>query len=349
MTAPGSHDSRSRNRPALLGLAAAVLMAILFSLCLGVYPVSVSTVLKILCRLVWPFSHGDLSGTEKEQMVVEAIRLPRILLAAAAGAGLGVSGAALQGLMRNPLVGPDLIGVTSGASFGGVVAILLGWPAYGIVLLAFCGGLLALVLASAISRLANGGILALVLTGMVVGAFFSSLVGLAQYVADPESKLPQMVYWLMGSFAGATWEKVLTLCLPTALAGSLLIGLRWRINLLSLGDLDAASLGVPVRSLRWVIICLVSGIVAAQVSVSGGVGWVGLVVPHLARMLVGPDHRTLLPASALLGALYTLGMDDIARCLTSQELPIGLLTSLVGTPVFAFLFWRTQTRGWCYE
>jgi iron complex transport system permease protein len=155
-----------------------------------------------------------------------------------------------------------------------------------------------------------------------------------------------MVYWLLGSLIGATPEKVLTIAVPTLAGGALLMRLRWRLNLLSLGDLDAASLGVNVRRLRWSVLALVSLIVAAQVAVAGIIGWVGLVVPHLARMLVGPDHRRLLPASALLGGLFVLALDNLTRSIVWAEIPVGILTALFGTPFICFLFWKTQTRGW---
>jgi len=335
----------------LWAMAAALVVAMLLSLCIGAYQISFSHVAHIAAASLLPGELTSHAGwTEKEHVVVTLVRMPRILLATLAGIGLGLSGAALQGMMRNPLVGPDLIGITSGASFGGVAAILAGAAPAVMVGSAFGGGLLALALASGLARLSKGGgVLPLILAGVIVSAFFGSLVGLAKYVADPETKLPGIVYWLMGSFAGADGPKVWTLALPTLLGGAVLMGLRWRLNLLSLGDLDAVSLGAPVQSLRWVLIGVISLIIAAQVSVSGGVGWVGLVVPHFARMLVGPDHRRLLPAAALLGGLYLLLMDDLARCLTRQELPIGLLTSLVGTPVFAVLFWKTQTKGWAHD
>lgn len=191
--------------------------------------------------------------------------------------------------------------------------------------------------------------LALILAGVIVGGFFSSLTGLAQYVADPQTQLPAIVYWLLGSFAGMTYPKVAILAAVTLVCGVLLMLMRWRINLLSLGEADARALGVNVDVLRWGIIALVALIVAAQVSVSGGVGFVGLVVPHLARMIVGPEHARLLPASALLGGIYLLAMDDIARSVTAQEIPIGLLTSMVGMPVFAYLFWKMQGKGWNRE
>ena len=320
----------------------------LVSLTLGVYPVPVLTVARILAVLVGHVpSTGGAPWTETQFVVVQLVRLPRVILATLAGTGLGLCGAALQGMFRNPLVGPDIIGVSAGAACGGVLAILLSWSGASVVALAFAGGLLAIALASGLARLGRGsGLLSLILAGVVVSAFFSALLTLAEYLADPQSTLPSIVYWLMGSFTNADRDKVVTLAVPTLACGTLLLALRWRLNLLSLGELDAAALGVDAGRLRWAMIVLIALIVAAQVSVSGIVGWVGLIVPHLARMLVGPDHRRLLPAAGLLGGVFTLGMDDIARSVASQELPIGLLTALVGTPVFALLFWRTQVGGW---
>lgn len=189
----------------------------------------------------------------------------------------------------------------------------------------------------------------MILAGIVVAAFFTAMHGLIQYTADPESKLPTMVYWLIGSFAGASAHKVDILAPPVLIAGSLLMLLRWRINLLSLGELDAAALGVRTGALRWLIIALVALMVAAQVAVSGIVGWAGLIVPHFARMMAGPDHRRLLPAAGLTGAIFMLLMDDIARTMMTQEVPIGILTAGIGTPIFVLLFWRVQAKGWSHD
>jgi iron complex transport system permease protein len=261
--------------------------------------------------------------------------------------GLSLAGAAMQGVFRNPLVGPEIVGVSSGASFGGVLAIMFSLSPFSTVLLACCFGFAALACSFMLARVAGrSGTVGLVLAGVIVGAFFSALVGIAQYIADPLSKLPSIVYWLMGSFADATYDKLFLLSLVTLIAGSLLLMLRWRINLLSLGETDAKMLGVNVYWLRWGIVGLVSVIVASQVSVSGGIGWVGLIVPHLARMLIGPNHVRLMPVSAFLGGIFLLVVDDIARTMGNQEIPIGLLTAMIGTPVFAILFWRTQKNGW---
>jgi len=329
-------------------LFAALILLMLFSLMLGRYPVPFLDVARIVFTTFPINAKGDY--TNAPWVVVEIVRMPRILLTALCGMGLALSGAAMQGVFRNPLVGPEIAGVTSGASLGGVVAIMLSWPSLGVTGLAFGSGLLALAAAFSLAKLAGrASTLGLVLSGVIVGGFCGALVGLVQTLADPMVKLPSIVYWLLGSFAGATYEKVALVAGVTLVAGTLLLGLRWRINLLSLGETDAQALGVNVELLRWGLMSLVALLVAVQVSVSGGVGWVGLIVPHLARMLVGPDHSRLLPAAAFLGGIYLLGMDDIARSLTEQEIPIGLLTSVVGTPIFALLFWKTQSKGWARE
>ncbi len=329
-------------------LALAILLAIVGSLCIGAYPMTFWKALVIVAHLAWPGPLPDNPPWDlKELTVIEIIRLPRVLLATLAGMALGTSGTALQGMMRNPLVGPDLVGVTSGAAFGGVMAMFFDWPPIGIVGLAFVGGLGAMACTFGLAKLVHGGTdgIALILAGVFIGAFFLACVGLVQFLA-PDWKLPTMVYWLLGSFVGADPQKVYMLAIPTLAGGAILMLLRWRLNLLSLGDLDAASLGVNVTYLRWVIIAVVSLIVAAQVSVSGTIGWIGLVVPHCARMLVGPDHRRLLPASALLGGLFILGLDDLTRSVVQAEIPVGVLTALFGTPIICFLFWKTQSKGW---
>lgn len=325
-----------------------LLAAMVASLTLGRYPLSVVEILRVLATTSPLRAVGEAADTP--WVVIELVRLPRILLATLCGMSLALAGSAMQGVFRNPLVGPEVCGVQTAAAFGGVLAILLGWPATDTVALAFAFGLGALAIAFGLARLAGGGgTLALVLAGVIVGAFFGALVGLAQYVADPRSKLPDIVYWLLGSFAGATYDRVIIVAAVTLVAGTLLLGLRWRINLLSLGETDATALGVNVELLRWGLVALVALLVAAQVSVSGGVGWVGLIIPHLARMLVGPDHSRLLPASAFLGGLYLLCMDDLARSASQQEIPIGLLTAMVGTPVFGLLFWKMRGKGWVHD
>ncbi len=325
-----------------------LLVAMLFSLTIGRYPLPVAEIARIVATSFQTPTKGDYANAH--WVVVEIVRMPRILMVTLCGMGLALSGATMQGVFRNPLVGPEVAGVSAGATLGGVLAIIFGWPALGVVGLAFAGGGVALICAFGLANLAGrAGILALILAGVIVGGFCSAVVGLLETLADPMTKLPTIIYWLLGSFAGATYEKVAIVAGVTLVAGTTLLVLRWRINLLSLGEIDAAALGVNISALRWGLMALVSVIVAAQVSVSGGVGWVGLIVPHLARMLVGPEHSRLLPASAMLGGIYLLAMDDLSRSLTTQEIPIGLLTSVVGAPIFALLFWKTQSKGWIHD
>ncbi len=330
----------------LLGMT--LVLAVIASLCIGAYPVSVAHAVRILAHLAWPGGAlADPPWDLNELTVIEVIRLPRVLTATLAGIALGVCGTALQGMMRNPLVGPDFVGVNSGAACGGVLAVLLEWPPVGRVGLAFAGGLAAMAITFGLARLARRGTdgIAVILAGVFVGAFFVALIGLLQFVAT-DGKLQSMVYWMLGSFVGADRTKLATLAIPTVAAGAVLMGLRWRLNLLSLGDIDARSLGTDVTRLRWLIIVLVSVMVASQVAVSGIVGWVGLVVPHCARMLVGPDHRLLIPAAALSGGLFVLGLDDLTRSIVAAEIPVGALAALFGTPLVCLVFWKTQTRGW---
>ena len=345
---PSEGSRRGWAIPLLLGVA--VLLAMVASLCIGAYPMPFWQAARIVAHLAWPLPlpHNP-PWNIKELTVVQIVRLPRVLLATLAGMGLGMAGTALQGMMRNPLVGPDIVGVTSGAAFGGVIAMLFDFPPAGIIGLAFVCGLGALMCTFALAKLAKGTSgMALILAGVFIGAFFLALVGLIEFLA-PDGKLPSMVYWLIGTFVGADERKVVMIAIPTLGAGALLMLLRWRINLLSLGDLDAKSLGINVGVIRWALIALVSLIVASQVAVSGLIGWIGLVVPHCARMLVGPDHRRLLPTAALLGGLFVLGLDDITRSIVRAELPVGVLTALVGTPIVCFLFWRTQGKGWEHD
>lgn len=325
-------------------VAVAAPLLVIASLSMGRYPVSFFNVVAILVDNVAALG---ITFPPSAESVVELVRLPRVLAALLAGGGLGIAGAALQGVFRNPLVGPQIIGVSSGAGFGGALAILLFGTAAATVSLAFVFGLGAIAIVYLMSRMqSQAPILLLVLAGVVTSAFFTALISLVKYVADPDNKLPAIVYWLMGSLASIGWRDLMVLAVPVTLGGLLTYGLRFRIDVLSFGDEDAHALGVPVERTRWLALVCVALISAAVVAVAGIVGWIGLVVPHFARALVGPSHHALLPASAVLGALYLLLIDDIARTATAAEIPLGILTALIGAPVFAFLLRRTHLTGW---
>ncbi|MEB7826363.1 iron ABC transporter permease [Klebsiella quasipneumoniae] len=298
----------ANHRPWLLqgSLALATLAIAVASLCFGQFPLSLSAVGHTLIHL--PPGEGVIG------QIVWSVRLPRVVIALLAGGALGLCGATLQGVFQNPLVDPHIIGVTSGSAFGGTLAILLG-----------VGGLL-----------------------MMASTFFFGLVALVslmQYLADSEETLPNIVFWLLGSFATASWHKVLLMILPMAVAAGVLWKLRWRINLLALEERDARSLGVPVAALRRAVLVCCAVLVAAQVAVSGSIAWMGLVVPHLARLLVGADHRRLLPAAFWLGAALMLVVDDMARTLTQAEIPIGIITALLGAPLFTLLLVQSRRRN----
>jgi iron complex transport system permease protein len=312
------------------------------SLMLGRYPIAPETVAQVLLSTVF---HLEPSWPDATADVLFQIRLPRVLLAMLIGAGLAISGASFQGMFQNPLVSPDILGVTSGAGFGAALGILLFGNMAAIQLSALLFGILAVALAYFISRVYRSTpTLMLVLSGVVVGAIFSALISLIKYVADPYQKLPAIVFWLMGSLSAASTSDLIAAAPPILLGSLGLLLVRWRINILSLGDEEARSLGVRTDLLKGIIIACATLVTAVGVSVSGIIGWVGLVIPHVGRMLVGPDHRVLLPASVALGAGYLVLIDDLARTITTAEIPLGILTALVGAPFFAYLLRRTKGR-----
>ncbi|WP_339097417.1 FecCD family ABC transporter permease [Pectobacterium brasiliense] len=327
-------------RITLLTVVVSTLLIAVCSLGIGRFSLSPWRIVQILIE---PLSGNNPLLGDIERQVVWSVRLPRVLLAWCAGAALALSGATLQGVFRNPLVDPHIIGVSAGAAFGGTLAILLSWTPLLLLLSAFTFGMLALLLifmmAAAFGR---QNVLILILAGVILSGFFGALVSLMQYLADTEEKLPSIVFWLLGSFATAHWNSLMTMAVPLALVGGLLLRLRWHINVLSMGEQDARALGVAVQPLRWLILSLCAAIVAAQVAVSGSIGWIGLVIPHVARRLVGADHRRLLPVSLWLGGGFMVLVDDLARNLSEAEIPLGILTALLGAPLFAVLLYKTQ-------
>lgn len=319
-------------------LALATLGIAVASLCFGQYPLSLSAVGHTLVHL--PPGEGVIG------QIVWSVRLPRVVMALLAGGALGLCGATLQGVFQNPLVDPHIIGVTAGSAFGGTLAILLGVGSLLMMASTFFFGLVALGLIYALAALqGRDSTLGLILSGIIVSGFFAALVSLMQYLADSEETLPNIVFWLLGSFATASWHKVLLMSLPLAVAAGALWKLRWRINLLALEERDARSLGVPVAALRRGVLVCCAVLVAAQVAVSGSIAWMGLVVPHLARLLVGADHRRLLPTAFWLGAALMLVVDDLARTLTQAEIPIGIITALLGAPLFTVLLVQSRRRS----
>ncbi len=333
-----------RSKPIALAVSAIALVAIcLGALMTGRFDVPLTHVVRILAGA----ATGSDPVTSTEQSVVLLVRLPRVLLAALVGGALAICGAALQAAFRNPLVSPEIIGVSAGASLGGALALLLGLGTGYLVGMAFSLGLVALgVVFLVTAGREPAPLLMIVLGGVVTGSFFSALVSLVTYVADPYNELPAIVFWLLGSLATATYAKVLVALAPVALGCAAILALRWRVNVLSLGDEDAAAVGVRPGRVRWIVLCAVALVVAGTVAVSGVISWVGLVVPHLVRMWVGPDHRVLLPVSFLAGGAFLVAVDTVARSLTAGEVPLGVLTALIGAPVFFILLRRNRHRIW---
>ncbi len=326
-------------RPALaygLGVAALLGLAAL-AFAVGRYPVSPAD--------LWGVVIGE--APVRVQSVVLQIRGPRILAAIVVGAALAAAGSAYQGMFRNPLVSPDILGVSSGAALGAAAAIFLSVDTLVVQLCAFAGGLAAVGLVHGIgSRLRrHDPLLALVLTGVVIGTLLGSVIALLKYLADPYNQLPAITYWLLGSFAAIAPHDVAAAAALTVLGIAPMLLLRWRINVLALPDDEARSLGVDTARLRALVIGAATLVTAAAVALSGVIGWVGLLIPHAARLVVGPDFGRLLPLSMLLGAVFLLAVDTVSRTLSSVEIPPGVLTALLGTPFFLWLF-ALARRSW---
>lgn len=324
-------------------LAAAVAVAALASMGLGHYPLSPIAVADV----IWSAISGRPSAqTPAVENVVLAVRVPRVLAALLVGAGLAASGAAYQALFRNPLASPGILGVSAGAGFGAALAMLWQLGGLGVQGAAFAGGVGAVAIAVFIAgRLGQGSPLVIVLAGLLVSAVFQALTAALKYMADPLGTLPAIVFWLLGGL-GRVSMRDLGYAAPIALIGvSILFLLRWPTQVLDAGDDQARTLGVPIRALRLTLVAAATLTTAAVVGISGIVGWVGLLVPHLARLIVGPAYTTLLPASVLLGAGYVLLVDDFCRAAFAAELPLGIVTALLGAPVFVAVLMRTG-RKW---
>ena len=275
------------------------------------------------------------------------IRLPRVLLSVLVGACLAAAGASYQGVFQNPMASPDILGASAGAGFGAALAILLGLSTFGITLSAFFTSLLTVALVFTVSRHAKGDrILGLVLAGIMISSLFQAGTSFIKLAADPNNKLPQITYWLMGSLSGAQWSDLGFALLPMVLGLVPLLLLRWQLNVVTMGDDEARAMGVNAPRLRLGIVLCSTLVTAASVSVSGMIGWVGLVIPHIMRRLVGSDFRCLLPASMLGGGIFLLVVDNVSRILTTAGIPIGILTAFIGAP---FFLWLITGKGDHYE
>lgn len=325
-----------------LGLALLPLLAIFLALTLGRYQMGLDT--------LWRLLSGDADAAERTTLltILWQVRLPRLLAALLIGGALAMSGATYQGMFRNPMVSPDILGASAGAGFGAALAILLSLSFVGIQLMAFGGGLLAVGCTWCLSQLIGRGkhsILLLVLTGMVVSTLFAAFISLTKYVADPYSKLPAITFWLMGSLSSVDLDDVKMLIWPLLLGIVPLWLLRWRLDVLSFGEEEAKALGLNTGRLRLQFIIAATLLTASSVALCGMVGWIGLIIPHLSRMLTGPDHKRLLPVAWLIGGVFLLLVDTLARTLFPLEIPLGILTAICGAPFFLYLLLKGG-RGW---
>jgi iron complex transport system permease protein len=341
-SAAGLRASGAHGLTVLSGLSLLLVALMLAAALVGAYPISLAEVAAaLLRRLTGAPPIGQIDT------VLFEVRLPRVLAAAVIGAAIAAAGAAYQTLFRNPLVSPDILGVSTGAGLGAVLGIFLSLPVVGIQLSAFAMGLATVALVYGIASLVYGRepILVLVLAGVVVGSLAGAAISLMKIMADPYDQLPAIVFWLLGSLSAIRKGEVWT-AVPLVLIGLVpLVLLRWRINVLSLGDEEAKALGVEAGRLRMLVISAATLMTASVVAISGVIGWVGLVIPHIARMLVGPSFDRLLPTAMLLGASYLLLVDTLARTMARIEVPIGILTAMIGAPFFLWLLAKGR-EGW---
>lgn len=332
------HSGARRTAVCLASLGALLIALFLTSFVLGRYDVPLTQVARILLSRLLPL---EKTWTPNMEVAVVSIRLPRIALACLVGCCLSLAGTAYQSVFQNPMAAPDILGASSGACFGAALAILLGFSRSGITGMAFAFSLLSIALVYLIGMRTRGSrAVSILLAGVMVSSLFSAGTSFIKLVADPGNQLPAITYWLMGSLSGTRLSDVGFALVPMAIGAVPLLLLRWRINILTLGDEEAATLGVNTGALRLAVVLCATFLTAASVAVSGMIGWVGLVIPHLSRKLVGNDCRSLLPASMLMGAIFLLLVDDLSRNLLATEIPIGILTALIGAPFFIYLMTR---------
>ncbi len=336
-----------KGRPKFIyGLWIILVGLFLFSLLAGRYKITVAEIGTILSSLLPgnTIPHDFVSS----KLVFLWVRLPRCIMAIMVGVGLSISGAVYQALFRNPLVSPDILGVAAGCTFGAALGIILpGDSFYLVQLLAFIFGLLAVTMSISIARLISiKPVIVMVLAGMVVLSFFNALLMILKYFSDPYEELPGIVFWIMGSLTRVTWHD-LAITAPVTLCGLILFMLlRFRLNILSLGDIRARSLGMNPSVFRLVLIVTSSFMVAVIVATCGQICWIGLIIPHMARTVAGPEHKNMLPVTALMGAIFMLAADSVARSVTAAEIPVGIITALTGAPIFAYLLFKNRGSGW---
>ncbi len=332
----------------LLFFLVSPILSFFFTLCIGAYPLPLSAIVHIIAaKILEIVTFGrftlDLNYPPVYETILFQIRLPRVITAMLVGSALAVSGAVLQATFRNPLVDSYIIGISAGAAFGAALAI--GFLPASVEVLAFVFSMVAMFLTYTLARISGKvTVITLILAGIIINAFFSALTSLLKFLMEHE-KLAGVVYWLMGSFATANWNVVLRVAVPV-IAGCIVVHLmRWHLNVLSMGE-EAQILGIDVGKMRVVYISVVSLMTAAAVAHCGIIGWVGLIMPHIVRMAFGPDHKSLIPLSIALGSTFMVLADTLARSIATYEIPIGILTTLLGIPFFTYLLRKTRGGGW---
>jgi iron complex transport system permease protein len=343
--AGGADPKRAAGRRTmLLVMAFLPLAAFTLSFMIGRYPIHPAELFRVLIghwlglERTWP---------ETLETVLFNVRLPRILCALMIGAALASSGVTYQGIFRNPMVSPDILGAAAGAGFGAALAILLSFGVVGIELMSFAFGLLAVLITTGVSRfIGKGGeaAMSLVLTGMVVQSLFSAFTSMAKFVADPNNKLPEITFWLMGGLSSVGRKEAWMLMVPFAIGTVPLLMLSWKMNVLAFGDEEAQALGLDTMRIRAVLIVSSTLLTSAAIAVAGMVGWIGLIIPHVVRLLLGPNHRVLLPASICVGGAFMVLIDGIARTAFPLEIPLGILTAIIGAPFFLYLLMKGRTQ-----
>ena len=328
----------------LIGLLIGLIVLCLLSLSVGRYPLPISDILAfVFCQKV---------VDEHTALLLTDVRLPRVAAALLVGGALSVSGVAYQGMFKNPLISPDILGVSSGAGFGASLAILLSWGMLGVQLSAFGFGLGAVLIALALSKRISGmhsQALVLLLSGIITGSMFGAFISLTKYIADAEYKLPDITFWLMGSLTNITTTQVLTIAPIVLLAVLPLYFSSWRLNVLSFGEDEAHTMGVQVQRLRLVVVLSATLLTATVVSITGLIGWIGLVVPHIARFIIGSDNRYLLPAAFMLGSCFLIIIDLLSRTLSALEIPLGIIASIIGAPIFFFVLKSVKSKQSVWE
>ncbi len=340
MTKETGNKRRNKGRLINAALFVLLLILILICLCVGKYSISPGECLHILAGKLL---HMEPAWDRMDENLLMGVRLPRTMATVIVGAALALSGAVYQGIFKNPLVSPDFLGVSAGACVGAAVAILLALSAGLVQVFAFFGGIAAVTLTVLIPRVIRStSNIMLVLAGIIVGGAMSSVLGFIKYIADPETQLAAITYWQLGSFAYVDNGAILSILPLSIIAAAIVLAMSWWINILSLGEQEAQSLGANVSLLRGICIVCSTVLTAGAVCISGTIGWVGLVIPHFSRMMVGSDNRTLLPAACLLGGIFMLLVDTVTRIIGPAEMPISILTGIIGAPFFAWLLYRQR-------